>query len=158
GQVKAGKSSLINALSKEIRAAADALPTTSSFPAYQLNREGMPAALLIDSPGTTGDAGEAEALVLAAADCDLIVWVADASRADRERDRIVLDRIRRHFAERPNRRRPPMTLVLSHIDRLRPFQEWQPPYDLTAGDTPKARSIKAAIDAAGADLGFAAND
>ncbi len=51
GQVNAGKSSLINALLNEIRAASDALPLTSEFTAYELKREGVPQALIIDSPG-----------------------------------------------------------------------------------------------------------
>jgi hypothetical protein len=47
-----------------------------------------------------------------------------------------------------------MLLVLSHVDRLRPLQEWHPPYDLTDAADPKAASIRAAIEAAGTDLGF----
>jgi hypothetical protein len=50
---------------------------------------------------------------------------------------------------------PPMLLVLSHADRLRPFAEWKPPYDLDAASpVPKAASIRAAVEAAAADLGF----
>ena len=51
-----------------------------------------------------------------------------------------------------------MLLVLSHVDRLRPMQEWKPPYDLADEANPKAASIRAAIDAAGGDLGFSADD
>jgi predicted GTPase len=152
GQVNAGKSSLINALSEEIRAAADPLPSTASFPAYELVREGLPAALILDSPGVDGRSTDPQALARVASDCDLIVWVANATRADRELDRVALDHVRRYFAERPDRRRPPMMLVLSHVDRLRPFQEWSPPYDLLGATSPKAQSIVAAVQAAGADL------
>jgi predicted GTPase len=93
-----------------------------------------------------------------AAQADLILWVANAARADREIDAQALQAIRTHFAERPNRRRPPMLLVLSHVDRLRPMQEWKPPYDLSDAANPKAASIRAAMEAAGADLGFTATD
>ena len=77
-------------------------------------------------------------------------------RPDRELDSRALDEIRRYFAERPNRRRPPMFLVLSHVDRLRPMQEWKPPYDLADGANAKAVSIRKAMEAAGADLDFPA--
>jgi hypothetical protein len=48
-------------------------------------------------------------------------------------------------------------LVATHIDLLRPFGEWAPPYDLSS-DHPKAQSIRAAVAAAAADLGFAAEE
>ncbi len=158
GQVNAGKSSLVNALSDQVQAAVDALPATPSYRAYELKREGVPAALIIDSPGMQGEKQQLEGLVTVATDCDLIVWVADASRADREHDRTALNAIRQYFSEHPNRRRPPMMLVLNHIDRLRPFSEWAPPYDIAKGDQPKARTIRAAMEAAGADLDFALDD
>jgi predicted GTPase len=50
-----------------------------------------------------------------------------------------------------------MILVLTHIDRLRPFTEWNPPYDLTS-TAPKAQSIAGAMQAAGEELGFAASE
>jgi predicted GTPase len=45
-----------------------------------------------------------------------------------------------------------MLLVLTQIDRLRPFSEWEPPYDLSAPTGGKAASIRAAMEAAGAEL------
>ena len=158
GQVNAGKSSLVNALSRQVEAAVDALPATPSFQAYELSREGIPAALVIDSPGIEGTAEQTAALLREADQCDLIIWVVDCSRADREYDRRTLEAIRQHFTDRPNRRRPPMMLAITHIDRLRPFQEWSPPYDIAAADTPKAKSISAAMQVIGHDLGFALDD
>ena len=158
GQVNAGKSSLINALLNEIRAASDALPLTNQFTAYEIKREGAPQALILDSPGLDSLEQPLEKLLEEAAQADLILWVASAVRADRELDDRALDAIREYFSKRPNRRRPPMLLVLSHVDRLRPMQEWKPPYDLADEANPKAASIRAAIDAAGGDLGFSADD
>jgi len=155
GQLKAGKSSLINALAGEVRAASDVLPLTDKFTAYEFKRQGIPQALIIDSPGFASLDEPLERLVGEAAQADLILWVADAVRPDRELDSRALDEIRRYFADRPNRRRPPMLLVLSHVDRLRPMQEWAPPYDLASKDNAKAASIRAGMGAAGADLGFA---
>ena len=93
-----------------------------------------------------GEAEQIEELVKVASDSDLIVWVVDASRADREHDRTALNAIRQYFSDNTNRRRPPMMLVMSHIDRLRPFQEWAPPYDIAKGEQPKAKTIRAAMD------------
>ncbi len=158
GQTGVGKSSLVNALAAEARAATDALPATSDFTPYVLEREGFPAALIIDSPGIGSDPKMLNELMERAADCDLMLWVVAAHRADRNTDKTALDALRAHFAARLNRRRPPLILVATHIDRLRPFAEWDPPYDLAADTREKARNIRAAIDAAAADLGFSADE
>jgi predicted GTPase len=158
GQTGVGKSALVNALAREARAATDALPTTSAFTPYALEREGLPAALLIDSPGLGTNAKARDALVEKAAESDLVLWVVPAHRADREIDRDALDALRAHFAARLNRRRPPLILVATHIDRLRPFGEWAPPYDLETDTREKARNIQAAIAAAAVDLGFAVEE
>lgn len=158
GQVSAGKSSLINALAMQAKAAVDALPATAAFTPYSLEREGFPAAVIIDSPGLTSGTDQSEGIIDKAADCDLVLWVVDAHRADRHVDHQVLTVFRQHFASRLNRRRPPMLLVLTHIDRLRPFNEWAPPYDLAASDQPKAVNIRTAVEAISADLSFNRED
>jgi predicted GTPase len=113
--------------------------------------------LLIDSPGLTGTR-ELSDLTEAADSCDMVLWVVSAARAARDVDAAALDAVRAHFAASPNRRRPPMLLVLTHVDALRPFNEWQPPYDLTSATSGKAQSIRAAMQAVSAELGFAANE
>jgi predicted GTPase len=157
GQTGAGKSSLVNALANAVEAQVDALPATQSFTGYKLTHEGLPSALLVDSPGLAGSGG-VDAVIRNAADVDMVLWVASAGRAARELDRQALAAIRQHFAGDPNRRLPPMLLVLTHIDALRPFNEWDPPYDLSAASRPKAQAILGAMEAAGEELGFAAAD
>jgi predicted GTPase len=157
GQTGAGKSGLINTLASAVEAVVDTVPATRSFTTYKLTYEGLPPALIVDSPGLSGSKGIAP-LVDAAADCDMVLWVAAATRPARDRDSAALKAIRERFAAQPSRRRPPMLLVLTHIDGLRPFQDWAPPYDLEAGTREKARSIRAAAEAAGAELGFARED
>ena len=157
GQTGAGKSSLVNALANAVEAAVDALPATARFTGYRLTHEGLPAALVVDSPGLTG-ADKLGPLIEAADDCDMILWVCSAARAAREIDANALAGIRAHFAAEPNRHRPPMLLVLTHIDNLRPFDEWDPPYDLTQATRGKCRSILGAMEAAGAELGFAVDE
>ena len=152
GQVSAGKSSLINALLREVRSAVDVVPTTEGFTAYELKHTTLPPVLLIDSPGVRADAASIDRLSSEASACDLIVWVAAANRADRAVDRSTLDAIRAFFASRPDRRPPPILLVATHIDQLRPFPEWAPPYDIANPSTEKAMSIRAALEQISADL------
>ncbi len=162
GQVSSGKSCLINALAEEMQTAVDALPMTGDFTPHRLDRDGLPAALIIDTPGLTPfDAADPRALVgfLEQADrCDLIIWLLAANRADRALDRAAIDAVRGHYAARPDRRSPPMLVLLSHVDRLRPFNEWRPPYDLNAANSAKAASMRDAIAATAADLDIATTD
>ena len=152
GRSGSGKSSLVNALAEEVQAATDALPQTRAFASYEVQREGLPPVVLVDSPGIARpeDLGPVTAN---AVESDLVLWVASADRPDRELDRAGLEAIRQHFARHPDRPAPPVVVVLSHIDRLRPFQEWSPPYDVAVPDGAKSRSIRDAIDAAAEDLG-----
>jgi predicted GTPase len=158
GQTSAGKSSLVNALARKAGAATDALPTTSDFTPYAIEREGFPTALIIDSPGIAAELRALDEFLEKAADSDLVLWVVAANRADRDIDRSALEQLRLHFASRLNRRRPPIILVLTHIDRLRPFNDWAPPYDLATDDREKAGNIRAAAAANANDLGFAADE
>lgn len=152
GKSGGGKSSLINALADEVQAATDALPQTSTFTGYEVQRQDMPPVILIDSPGLQR-AEDHRALQEKASECDLMIWVAAADRPDRELDRTALEAIRTHFAANPGRPAPPIVVVLTNVDRLRPFQEWQPPYNVATPDRPKAQSIRDAIEAAAEDLG-----
>lgn len=157
GQSGAGKSSLVNSLANAVEAAVDSRPTTTAFTAYRLTHDGLPAALLIDSPGL-GRPEFAAGLVKEAGDCDMVLWVASAVQAARETDRAAIHAVREHFSAAHHRQPPPMLLVLTQIDRLRPFNEWEPPYDLRSTTQAKSVSIRAAMEAAGEELGFAGDD
>lgn len=158
GQVNAGKSRLVNALAQEAGAAVDMLPTTSAFTAFTIGRDELAGAVVIDSPGLGVDVKQRRETIDIAADCDLVVWVVAAHRADRDVDRAALTDLRQHFAAQPDRRPPPILLVLSHIDQLRPWGEWAPPYDIVNPTTPKARTIRDAMTAAATDLAFPLDD
>ncbi len=157
GQIGAGKSSLINALLREIKATVDVLPATGAFTAFALNDPTLPPILLIDSPGMQDDAATIDRLASQAGASDLVIWVTAANRADRQLDRAALDAVREYFASRPDRRRPPILAVMTHIDRLRPTQEWAPPYDLTNPTTEKARTIVEAKEQVSIELAIAAD-
>ncbi len=151
GRTKAGKSALVNGLLGELSAGMDVLPLTSGFEGYELRHEGVPAASVIDSPGVD-DARGVTGLVERAFACDLVVWVVPAHRPDRALDRAALEALRGRFAADPQRKMPPLVVVASHIDRLSPLREWAPPYNVDAPTVPKARSIRAALEAIAEDL------
>ncbi|MEZ5853826.1 MAG: GTPase domain-containing protein [Hyphomicrobiaceae bacterium] len=114
-----------------MRAAVDVLPVTKDFHAYDIQRDGAAPVRLVDSPDIN-DRNAADLLAAKAADCDALIWVVAADRPDRDLDRIALAAIKAWFRDRPERLAPPMIVVASHIDRLRPIQEWAPPYDVAA--------------------------
>lgn len=150
GETGAGKSSLINLLTNSVDADVDVLPITRQRVAYRIAREGLPAALLIDTPGL-GSGDSNASLALEAEDCDMVVLVSAAPRAARARDRDVLDVLQRHF-EAMGRRRPPVLVALTQIDRLRPFGDWSPPIDVVGGGSEKAKSVRGAMEAAAREL------
>ena len=158
GQTGTGKSSLVNALANEVEAAVDVLPATSGFAAYELRQSGFPSAHLIDSPGLGSTPGDLDRLIAKAKECDLVLWTIPAHRADREIERQATEALRLAFTGMQHRKPPPMVTVLTHIDRLRPFGEWAPPYDLGSAKQSKALSIRAAIDTVADEFGLAAED
>ena len=87
GQVNAGKSSLLNALAQEIRAAIGPLPTTSSAAEHLLALDGRPCVTLVDLPGPDEGTATASELLVQAERADLIMWVASATQPARGPDR-----------------------------------------------------------------------
>jgi predicted GTPase len=157
GQVKAGKSSLINALLGEQRARTDVLPATATIQDYQLQLEGIPTALrLRDTVGyahTGPRDDQVEATRDAAQHSDLLLLVLHARNPARQADATMLERLEAWFASRPDLKLPPLVVVMTHIDLLSPAMEWQPPYDWRQPQRPKARSIHDAVQAARTQLG-----
>ncbi len=153
GRSNAGKSSLINALFGQLTTVADVLPDrTQTLESFALTREGLTQALIFDTPGCDSAYFEIGKLHDAAKDADLILWVSPSNRPDRQTERDCLDALRSLQTVQVNRRPPPLLIVASHIDRLRPTNEWNPPYDLVSPLSPKATNIRAAVQAIAADL------
>ncbi len=153
GRTNAGKSSLINALYGELVTAADILPdtTTVSTP-FLLKRDGFTQALIFDSPGCDSMYFDEKRILAASLEADLILWVSPANRPDRQIERQILDTLRASQTARLQRRPPPLLVAVSHIDLLRPANEWQPPYDLTDQQNVKAANIRAAVETIAHDL------
>lgn len=142
GRANAGKSSLINALFGQLTAPVDALPnTTQEITPYRLERESQTAALVFDTPGCDTPELATKNLKSAVKNADLLLWVTAANRPDRLEEKTLLDQVRRWISAQPHRRPPPLLVVVSHIDQLRPAKEWRPPYDLANPRGEKAKNI-----------------
>ena len=133
GQVKTGKSSLINALLGEQRADADVLPATDEITRYELQPPGIPTRLvLLDTVGYAHagpTADQLKATQNAAQQSDLLLFICHACNPARQADLEMLQAFQRWFAARPHLKRPPILGVLTHIDLLSPVLEWSPPYN-----------------------------
>ncbi|HEY2253396.1 MAG TPA: GTPase [Planctomycetaceae bacterium] len=155
GQVKAGKSSLINAMFGETRAAVDVVPRTKRVEPFLLKRDGLQRAIILDTAGyedPTEAAGALDQVGKELVQSDLIVLVSSALTAARDADRRLLDDVRGLFQRNPDRPFPPLVVAVTHIDQLRPFREWNPPYDLAQPGGAKARQIREAVEAIAQDL------
>ena len=157
GQVKAGKSSLVNALLGEQRAGTDVLPLTSEITEYRLAPPGVGNRLvLLDTVGYAHEGPKADKLRAtqeAVQRSDLALLVLNARDPARQPDWELLQKLRAWFAERPQLMMPRVLGVLTHIVLLSPALEWAPPYDWLSPQRPKEQSIAAAVAAVEEQLG-----
>lgn len=157
GQVKAGKSSLINALLGEQRAATDVLPATAGVQRYDLHPPNIPARLvLLDTVGYGHDGPKADQLATTqemAQQADLLLLVLHARNPARQADVQLLRDLFAWFAAHPQLKRPPLLVVLTHVDLLSPALEWAPPYDWRQPTRLKEEQIQRALTAAWQQVG-----
>ena len=121
GQVKSGKSSIINALLGEMQAPVDALPATEDVNLYECQPEELPRLILRDTPGYGAVADEGDPFVRLRREideCDLLVMVCNAASAARKADRELLRNVRELYGRDPKRSMPPIVHVLTHIDMV----------------------------------------
>jgi hypothetical protein len=157
GQVKAGKSSLVNALLGEQKAAFSVLPMTNEITAYEVDETDIGAQLtILDTVGYAHEGprrDQLRATAEAVQKSDVVLLVLHARDPARKPDVDLLRQLAEYYAERPHLKPPPMLAVLTHVDLLSPALEWQPPYDWHDGNRPKEQSIRAAAEAAHDDVG-----
>lgn len=148
GQVKAGKSSLVNALLGENRAATDVLPTTERSTKYELKLPDQAPLTIVDTAGY-GENGPTEAEVanalIAAENADMILFVGHARTAARRADVDMLAKLAAAFLAKPHLRFPPTIAAMTHVDLLSPAMEWSPPYDWQSGERVKEINMKEAV-------------
>ncbi len=150
GQSGVGKSSLVNALAGEVRAVVNVVPMANDYLGHELQHGDNQKVNIIDSPGFNEEGSSA--LSSQSNQADAIVWVLSATRPDRSVDAEVLARLRTELSSNARRRSPPIIFALTHIDRVRPFNEWSPPYDIAEPQSAKAQSIREALEAVANDL------
>lgn len=148
GQTKAGKSSLINALLGEQRAAVDVIPLTDEVSRFELRLNDELTLAILDTPGYAQSGlseKQKEATFRAVRDADLALLVLHARNPARQPDVEVLTGLSRWFGEQPNLKPPPLLGVLTHIDLLSPVMEWQPPYNWIKPERTKEKQINLAL-------------
>jgi predicted GTPase len=151
GQVKAGKSSVINALLGEERARTGATPLTEGVWKYDSPATAsVPAALtLFDTEGYGNEgprADQVEKTFAAASASDLLLIILHARSPGRKADLEMLRKLEEHFAARPDLKCPPIIAAVTHVDLLSPAMEWSPPYNWRDGSRPKEVSIREAAE------------
>ena len=160
GPVKAGKSSLVNALLGKRAATVDRLPVSAGT-RYDLTLpEGQPVSLLDTSGfGEDGidDQDFADA-VEASRDADLILLVTPATSPGRKPDVELLDKLHAWFDSKPHLRMPPVLVVVNQVDLLSPKNEWNPPYDWKSGVGAKEANIRDCVAAVKEQIGTRAAD
>jgi uncharacterized protein len=157
GQVKAGKSSLTNAILGEQRARTHVLPETREVTRYDLKLEHIPTRLSILDTVGYGHTGPRQdqmpATQDAAQDSDLLLLVMHARNPARQPDLQMLQGLRKWFDARPDVKMPRVLGVLTHIDLLAPAMEWQPPYHWQQPKRVKEKQIADAVNAVHEQLG-----
>ncbi|MGQ9769282.1 MAG: GTPase family protein [Thermogutta sp.] len=169
GQLKAGKSSLVNALRRTWHVQTDILPCTEQIQAYLMSPSTAPAPnesqplpgrlMLVDTPGYEGlvEGRASRSLFAEVERADLILLACSARMASRKPDKDFLGRIQQFFQRHTHLKPPPVIVVGTFVDELRPRHDWNPPYrwNVTGkGDklTPKEESIQGFLSAIRADL------
>lgn len=143
GQVGAGKSSLVNALTASLGAEVSALPATEGVTVYTCAVDGAPDLRLVDLPGLDGSEKVQRLLFEQVCQCDLVLWVLKANQPARALDTALRQQLDAWFSQPKHvDHQPPILLgVLNHVDRLLPTGAW--PEHFALGDGSQAAKIVA---------------
>ncbi|SKA34405.1 GTPase family protein [Photobacterium toruni] len=147
GQVSAGKSSVINGLLGEIAAEVSTLPSTDKATTYKCEVEGLDLINLIDLPGIDGNADTEKKLLKQMTESDVVIWVLKANQSSRQLD-VTLRTAFDSFYKQPKnqqRKAPKVIILVNQVDKLKPVDEWLPPYDLDSPQTDKGQIISDAV-------------
>lgn len=150
GQVKAGKSSLVNCLIGERRAAVDILPLTRDVQRYDLRMDDHSDRLiLLDTPGYS-DAGATQQQLAetfeAVRNADIVLLVLDVRSPAKQADVSAVEKLDAWFLKEHRLKPPAIVGVVSKIDGLSPIMEWAPPYSWEKPVRPKEKNIRDALE------------
>ena len=145
GQVNAGKSSLVNALAEQCVAEIDVIQAGDKVVRHRLQLTDELELELVDTPGINGEARIEDLLLEEATQGDLVLWLSQANQPAKELDSRLLMRWNAYFSGNIQRRKPPILLVTTHNDQLKPIAEWDPPYDLNESGIKKVATILNAL-------------
>ena len=146
GQVNAGKSSLVNALTEQCLSEIDVLQVGEKITRHRLQLTDDLELDLVDTPGINGEDQMEDLLLREATRGDLVLWLSQANQPAKELDSQLLKRWNVYFSENTQRRKPPILLVTTHNDQLKPIAEWHPPYDLNESGVKKVKNILDALE------------
>lgn len=147
GQMNAGKSSLINALTKKSQTEVDSMPATDDISVHPVMIDGEEHLRFIDTPGLDGEPKITNIILKQVLHADLVIWVLRANQPARALDVELLNKIHEFYDRKENisRKKPKIIAVLNQVDRLKPVAEWSPPYDLHDQNNPKVKIINEAL-------------
>jgi small GTP-binding protein len=149
GRTGAGKSSLINTLFNAQTAEVDLLPSTTEIKSYQWSADTGEKLNLLDTPGYEQiNRPEYQQKVLDYAhNADIILLLNPALDPALQMDKDFLLKLEEDV------QKIPIFIIITQVDRLRPFREWQPPYHWQTGNKPKEVSIRDAVNYRQENLG-----
>lgn len=149
GQVKSGKSSLINAFVAQTETVTDVLPATKRVTRHKLQiPDSNETVTLLDTPGYA-DSGATKAELketqAAIQEADIVILVTAANSPGKAADVDLLRTLESDSEKHPELKPAPILVCMSHIDLLSPMMEWDPPYDFENPDRPKEVHIVDAL-------------
>ncbi|NND39776.1 MAG: hypothetical protein HKO06_09290 [Pseudomonadales bacterium] len=145
GQVNAGKSSLVNALAEQSLSEIDVIQAGNKALRHRLQLSEALEIELVDTPGINGEKKINKLLLAEATQADLVLWLSAANQPAKELDKQLVQAWQAYFSKHIARRQPPILLVTTHNDLLKPAAEWQPPYDLNDTASRKASMMLEAL-------------
>lgn len=147
GQTSSGKSSIINALKQEMVAEVDVLPSTDTSTVYNAYVDDNDVRV-VDLQGLDGNAKTEAVMLKEMTQADVVLWVLKANQSARELDKQLKDKFDAFYEDPKNisRKQPIVITIVNQVDRLKPVEEWQPPYDLDNPTSAKAKIIVQALE------------